>query len=62
MATIEEYTRKIAIELGVVGLMNIQYAIFEDTVYVLEANPRASRTVPIVSKVCNVQMARLPPR
>jgi len=59
IATIEEYTRKIAIELGVVGLMNIQYAISEDTVYVLEANPRASRTVPIVSKVCNVQMARL---
>ena len=57
--TIEEYTRKIAIELNVVGLMNIQYAIAEDTVYVLEANPRASRTVPIVSKVCNIPMARL---
>ena len=57
--TIGEYTRKIAIELGVVGLMNIQYAIFDNTVYVLEANPRASRTVPIVSKVCNVSMARL---
>ncbi len=57
--TIEEYTRKIATELGVVGLMNIQYAISDDTVYVLEANPRASRTVPLVSKVCNVQMARL---
>ncbi len=57
--TINEYTRKIAIALNVVGLMNIQYAIFENTVYVLEANPRASRTVPIVSKVCNISMARL---
>ncbi len=57
--TIREYTRKIAIELNVVGLMNIQYAIFDNTVYVLEANPRASRTVPIVSKVCNISMARL---
>jgi carbamoyl-phosphate synthase large subunit len=57
--TINEYTRKIAIELKVVGLMNIQYAIFENTVYVLEANPRASRTVPLVSKVCNISMARL---
>jgi carbamoyl-phosphate synthase large subunit len=59
LATIEEYTKRIAIELGVVGLMNIQYAISEDTVYVLEANPRASRTVPLVSKVCDIQMARL---
>jgi carbamoyl-phosphate synthase large subunit len=57
--TINEYTKKIAIELNVVGLMNIQYAIANDTVYVLEANPRASRTVPLVSKVCNIQMARL---
>jgi len=57
--TIREYTRKIASELGVVGLMNIQYAIFYNTVYVLEANPRASRTVPIVSKVCNISMARI---
>jgi carbamoyl-phosphate synthase large subunit len=57
--TIEEYTRKIAIELKVVGLMNIQYAIYEDVVYILEANPRASRTVPLVSKVCNVSMAKL---
>lgn len=57
--TIMEYTRKIAIELKVVGLMNIQYAICDDTVYILEANPRASRTVPIVSKVCNIPMARL---
>jgi carbamoyl-phosphate synthase large subunit len=57
--TIEEYTRKIAVEFKVVGLMNIQYAIANDTVYILEANPRASRTVPIVSKVCNIPMARL---
>ncbi|MBW2193055.1 MAG: ATP-grasp domain-containing protein, partial [Deltaproteobacteria bacterium] len=57
--TINEYTRKIAIELNVVGLMNIQYAISDETVYILEANPRASRTVPIVSKVCNISMARL---
>ncbi|MCJ7520868.1 MAG: carbamoyl-phosphate synthase large subunit, partial [Dehalococcoidia bacterium] len=56
---IEEYTKKIAVALNVVGLMNIQYAIQEDTVYVLEANPRASRTVPLVSKVCNIPMARV---
>ncbi len=56
---ISEYTRKIAIALDVVGLMNVQYAIFDNTVYVLEANPRASRTVPIVSKVCDISMARL---
>jgi carbamoyl-phosphate synthase large subunit len=57
--TIEEYTRRIASELQVVGVMNIQYAICKDIVYVLEANPRASRTVPLVSKVCAIQMARL---
>jgi len=56
--TICEYTRKIATKLHVVGLMNIQYAIADDTVYVLEANPRASRTVPLVSKVCGISMAR----
>ena len=56
--TICEYTRKIAVELNVIGLMNIQYAIAGDKVYVLEANPRASRTVPIVSKVCGLSMAR----
>ena len=55
----EEYTKKIAIELNVVGLMNIQYAIAMDKVYILEANPRASRTVPLVSKVCNIPMARI---
>jgi len=57
--TIEEFTRKIAREFHVVGLMNIQYAIANDTVYVIEANPRASRTVPLVSKVCNISMARI---
>lgn len=57
--TIEEYTKKIALEMGVVGLMNIQYAIADETVYILEANPRASRTVPLVSKVCNIPMARI---
>ena len=57
--TIYEYTRKIARELNVTGLMNIQYAIANNVVYVLEANPRASRTVPLVSKVCNVSMARI---
>jgi len=57
--TIYNYTKKIAIELNVVGLMNIQYAIANDTVYILEANPRASRTVPLVSKVCNISMARI---
>ncbi len=59
LKTIEAYTKKIATELGVVGLMNIQYAIADDMVYVLEANPRASRTVPLVSKVCGIPMARL---
>ena len=56
--TICEYTRRIAVEFNVIGLMNIQYAIAEDVVYILEANPRASRTVPLVSKVCNISMAR----
>jgi carbamoyl-phosphate synthase large subunit len=59
IAEISELTRRIARELQVVGLMNIQYAIEKDKLYVLEANPRASRTVPLVSKVCNVQMARI---
>ena len=54
--TIKEYTRKIAEEMHVKGLMNMQYAIEKGKVYVLEANPRASRTVPLVSKVCNIRM------
>ncbi len=57
--TIYTFTKMIARELGVVGLMNIQYAIADDKVYILEANPRASRTVPLVSKVCNIQMAHI---
>ena len=57
--TIKEYTKKIAGEMHVRGLMNMQYAIKDNVVYVLEANPRASRTVPLVSKVCNIQMVPL---
>ena len=56
---IKEYTRKIAEEMHVQGLMNMQYAIENGRVYVLEANPRASRTVPLVSKVCNIRMVPL---
>jgi carbamoyl-phosphate synthase large subunit len=59
VATIKEYTRKIAEEMGVKGLMNMQYAIENGKVFVLEANPRASRTVPLVSKVCNIRMVPL---
>ncbi|MCH5259087.1 MAG: carbamoyl-phosphate synthase large subunit [Lachnospiraceae bacterium] len=59
VATIKEYTRKIAEEMHVKGLMNMQYAIEKGKVYVLEANPRASRTVPLVSKVCNIRMVPL---
>ena len=59
VATIREYTGRIAKEMHVVGLMNMQYAIEDGKVYVLEANPRASRTVPLVSKVCNIKMVKL---
>jgi len=59
LKTIYEYNRRIAIEFNVVGLMNIQYAICNDVVHILEANPRASRTVPLVSKVCNIPMVRI---
>lgn len=59
VATIKEYTKKIAEEMHVCGLMNMQYAIENDKVYVLEANPRASRTVPLVSKVCDIRMVPL---
>lgn len=62
LETIKEYTKKIAENLHVCGLMNMQYAIENGKVYVIEANPRASRTVPLVSKVCNTQMARLATR
>ncbi len=57
--TIKEYTRRIAEEMHVQGLMNMQYAIEDGKVFVLEANPRASRTVPLVSKVCNIRMVPL---
>ena len=57
--TIKEYTKKIAEEMHVCGLMNMQYAIEDGKVFVLEANPRASRTVPLVSKVCDIQMVQL---
>ncbi len=60
--TIKEYTRKIAEEMHVEGLMNMQYAIENGKVFVLEANPRASRTVPLVSKVCNIRMVPLATR
>jgi len=59
LTTIHDYTKRIARKLHVVGLMNVQYAIAKDVVYVLEANPRASRTVPIVSKVCDIPMVHL---
>ncbi len=59
IATIKDYTKKIAVEMNVCGLMNMQYAIEGDTVYVLEANPRASRTVPLVSKVCSINMVKI---
>ncbi len=59
---IRELTRKFALELGVVGLLNVQYAIKDEIVYVLEVNPRASRTVPFVSKATGVPLARLAAR
>ena len=59
LATIKEYTKKIAEALHVYGLMNMQYAIENGKVYVIEANPRASRTVPLVSKVCDTRPALL---
>ncbi|HZM95868.1 MAG TPA: carbamoyl-phosphate synthase large subunit [Vicinamibacterales bacterium] len=62
LATIREYTRRIARALKVVGLMNIQYAIKDDIVYVLEVNPRSSRTVPFISKATGVPMAKVAAR
>ncbi len=59
VAKIKDYTKRIAVEMNVCGLMNMQYAIEGDTVYVLEANPRASRTVPLVSKVCSINMVKI---
>jgi len=62
LATIREYTRRIARALKVVGLMNIQYALKDDIVYVLEVNPRSSRTVPYISKATGVPMAKVAAR
>src|SRR5580692_6007484 len=62
LATIREYTKRLALALKVVGLMNVQYAIQRDTVYVLEVNPRASRTVPYVSKATGVPLAKVAAR
>ena len=62
LATIRDYTRRIARALKVVGLMNVQYAIKDDTVYVLEVNPRASRTVPYLSKATGVPLAQIAAR
>ncbi len=62
LGTIREYTRRIARELKVCGLMNIQYAIKDDTVYVLEVNPRSSRTVPYISKATGVPIAKIAAR
>ncbi|MBQ9567702.1 MAG: carbamoyl-phosphate synthase large subunit [Lachnospiraceae bacterium] len=56
LATIKDYTKKMAVEMGVKGLLNIQFAIEDGKVFVIEANPRASRTVPLVSKVCGIRM------
>ena len=59
VARLEDYTRRIALQLGVVGLVNIQYAIKDGVVFVLEANPRASRTVPFVSKATGIPLAKV---
>lgn len=59
IATVKTYTRKIALSLGVIGLINIQYALHNGTVYVLEANPRASRTVPFVAKATGLPLAKI---
>jgi len=59
LTTIDAWTKKIARELKVVGLINIQFAICEGEVYILEANPRASRTVPLVSKTIGIPLARI---
>jgi len=62
LRVMRDLTRKFALELGVVGLMNVQYAIRDGKVYVLEVNPRASRTIPFVSKATGVPLARLAAR
>ena len=62
VATIEESAKALALELGVIGLMNVQFAVKDDRVYVLEVNPRASRTVPFVSKAIGVPLAKIAAR
>jgi carbamoyl-phosphate synthase large subunit len=62
IAEMREHTRRFALALGVVGLINVQYAVFEGSVYVIEVNPRASRTVPFVSKATGVALARIAAR
>ena len=59
IARVRDYTKELALGLGVVGLINIQYAVQNDVVYVLEANPRASRTVPFVAKATGIALAKL---
>jgi len=59
LQTIESYTKKIALEFNIIGLTNIQYAVKDETVYVIEINPRASRTIPFASKAINVPLAKL---
>jgi len=59
MEKLNDYTKAIAKELNVIGLMNIQYAVKDDIIYVLEVNPRASRTIPFVSKAIGVPLAKL---
>jgi len=56
---IKEYTRKLALEMRVIGLMNLQYAVKDEIVYVLEANPRSSRTIPFISKVTGIPLAKI---
>ncbi|MGH9816866.1 MAG: carbamoyl-phosphate synthase large subunit, partial [Candidatus Acidiferrales bacterium] len=62
LARIREYTKRLALRLNVIGLMNVQYAVQRDKVFVLEVNPRASRTVPYVSKATNVPLAKVAAR
>ena len=62
LATLDAHTRAIADALGVVGLINVQYAVKDDEVFVLEANPRASRTVPFVAKATGVPLAKVAAR
>ncbi|WP_153057195.1 ATP-grasp domain-containing protein, partial [Streptococcus suis] len=58
-ATIADYTKRLAIGLNCIGIMNIQFVIKDETVYVIEVNPRASRTVPFLSKVTDIPMAQV---